>query len=167
MNFIFDMDGTLTDPTHRHEALSKGTITDEEYAVMLSNDPPINASVTLARSLARDHRIHIITSRPALVAQNTARWLKAQGIKPDSLWFRGNSDLNRSGCEVKEGLLQILLEHDYLTKKEPCAAFEDDLDAVRMYARYDIPTYTLPDLKNLHRYQRTLLQGKDEMGIHI
>ena len=101
---LVDMDGTLSDCTHReHHTQSKPPNWPAFFRGM-GDDPPNASIVELTRRLATDHDILIVTGRPQEFLGETLEWLTRNGIAPAEIWMRREGD-HRPDFVVKREVL--------------------------------------------------------------
>ena len=79
--FIFDLDGTLADDSHRAHFIASGTKDWDAYYAACPDDKPIEHTIQLAHDLhARGYKIVIITGRSETVRRETEDWLIRHGF---------------------------------------------------------------------------------------
>ena len=94
---IFDLDGTLSDGTHRLHLLPKKdlhlTESWSEFNGASIGDSPIQSTIDVANALYRSGMtVIILTGRSDEVKTETMIWLDRYGVKYDSLIMRRASD---------------------------------------------------------------------------
>jgi hypothetical protein len=104
---IFDLDGVLSDASHRQKFLREDPPDWQNFNLSAASDPPIPAGVAFAASIAADQRLVIITARPLGIADLTLDWLHAHGVRHDLLILRGDGD-ERPTAEMKRAQLREL-----------------------------------------------------------
>ena len=130
MFVVFDLDGTLSDDTHRKHLLPKSENRDnrdwEPYSLASVDDPPFDPVVNLLQTLSMAHEIEIWTGRSIRYMKETTDWLDKQSISGfiDMLRMRPDGD-KRSVIEVKGEWLE---EQEY-----PDIIFEDYTKTVNYY----------------------------------
>lgn len=127
---IFDLDGTLCDPTHRLAHLHAREY--DTFNALCSHDPANETLVAMLRVFHRaKYRIVICTGRSAKFIGHTKSWLYDRRIPFDLLLMRPEGDL-RPDAQVKRDLL----EDAYITPGRVLAIFEDRLRVVEMWRRH-------------------------------
>jgi phosphoglycolate phosphatase-like HAD superfamily hydrolase len=144
--YIFDLDGTLFDTTHRQHLID-GTVTPKDWPAFFEAchlDPPIPHMINLAYAVCNDVDIVFLTGRSADVRQKTldalnkafgsAHGTPADWIKNEDLYMRASGD-HRADTIVKSELLDQVIA-DGLT---PVMCFEDRSSVVSMWRERGIP----------------------------
>lgn len=81
MNYVFDLDGTLSDARHRLHHIQGETKDWDAFYAAAKDDPPIEPVVRLAGELlARGHILYIVTGRSDQVRLDTLDWLDRHGL---------------------------------------------------------------------------------------
>lgn len=120
---IFDLDGTLSDYSHRLDIVDI-----DEFRKAGEFDAPLPSMVTLAYALARHNNIAIVTARSTASKIPTMKWLN----KHFTLWswlFMRTGDV--TDPNYKE---QVLL--DGLKGENVVLAIDDKKSVCEMYAKY-------------------------------
>ena len=107
MFIVFDLDGTLTDPTHREHFVRRpmGEKDWEGFHANAVSDPPKRAVLETFKALsAAGHDIEIWTGRDEKYRASTELWLAAQGISGVTLKMRPDGD-HTSDNEMKAAWL--------------------------------------------------------------
>lgn len=97
---IFDIDGTLSDASHRHQlAQAKDW---EQFHSLAVDDPVIIAVADLMLELSGKNDIILLTGRPDKYRSITEKWLKDAGLGGihSALLMRGDDDF-RPDIEMK------------------------------------------------------------------
>ena len=132
--YIFDLDGTLADDSHRWHHVEQANDWDAYYAAC-PQDKPIEHVFAIARSLqASGFRIAIVTGRSESIRHETEAWLLVHGLMYDELIMRKKGDRRRNS-ELKVAALHALREKGYL----PLMAFEDLEPAVKAWREAGLP----------------------------
>lgn len=127
-NIIFDIDGTLSDPSERLHFL-KNKDWDGFYDACM-NDAPVHHVIYLLQELNKDHSVYILTGRPERIKDKTLAWLKANNISFTDIFFRKDGD-HRQDYIVKEEMLKAL-------NKRIWFAVDDRKQVVDMFRRNNI-----------------------------
>jgi hypothetical protein len=133
---IVDMDGTLSDATHRlHLIASKPKDWDRFFA--LCGEDGVHAHVGSAVNLFHQaYKVVIVTGRPARCIPDTVAWLKRHWIRHDALFSRADGD-HRADDIVKEEIL----DRNILPAFTPIFAMDDRDRVVSMWRRRGIPCW--------------------------
>src|SRR6266436_8545187 len=109
MIYIFDIDGTLADISHRLHFIQEKPADWRAFFAACPEDKPIAEVIEVAKALQPIHPIKLITGRSDEVEQETAQWINDQGIYFSDLLMRKSGD-HREDSIVKAELLDSLLE---------------------------------------------------------
>lgn len=90
---VFDLDGTLSNATHRVAFAQAGQW--DEFHSLSHLDEPHEEIATLYRLVADKFGIIILTGRNEKYRQLTLRWLYKYGLEPDYLFMRGDDDFQK------------------------------------------------------------------------
>lgn len=101
---LVDMDGTLSDCTHREHHIRGRRKDWPAFFRGMGQDPPNLSIVELTKRLARDHEIFIVTGRPQEYLGETLDWLTRHAIVPAEIWMRPAGD-HRPDYTVKREVL--------------------------------------------------------------
>lgn len=107
---LVDMDGTLSDVSHRIHHI-RGKKNWKQFFRLMDQDPPVAAVVDWVRNLAEDHEIVIVTGRPDDFRRNTEDWLKRYAVPYSRLLMRRSGD-HRPDHVVKKELLERVDKHN-------------------------------------------------------
>lgn len=130
---IFDIDGTLSDPTERMKFLEKKDYFN--FYGEAKNDPANAEMCSLAFICYLSYDVYFLTGRPECIRDDTLAWLQkhvCNAIKSDRLLMRKNSDY-RKDYVLKEEWLQELKK-----KGDIFFAVEDRQQVVDMYRRNEV-----------------------------
>ena len=138
--YIFDLDGTLADDSHRwHHVQATGDW--DKYYAEASADKPITHVIEIAKALrVAGYSIVIITGRSESIRAETEQWLLQHGVLFRELIMRKKSDRRRNS-ELKLEALEDLVLRGYL----PLMVFEDLPAAVATYRRAGVPCAQVAD----------------------
>lgn len=144
---IFDMDGTLSDPSHRLHHLD-GEKDWKAFHDGMIDDAPNEGVVELARILKRAateglgiDAVLVVTARhddPAY-ERMTREWLELHDVPCDRLYMRRNDD-TRPDHVIKQEILQRILDDGY----EPILVVDDREKVVRMWRSMGITALQCP-----------------------
>ena len=130
MIYIFDIDGTLADISHRLHFIQKKPADWDGFFAACVDDEPIPEIIQVAKSLSPVAHIVMVSGRSDVVRSQTLDWMSELGIPCDCLMMRAAGD-HREDSIVKAELLDDLRE---VYKDEPIAGvFEDRKQVVDMY----------------------------------
>lgn len=132
--YIFDLDGTLADSSHRAHHLRGPSVNRAAWERDIVSDRPIAGMVSAAQA-ARQAGIKVLlaTSRREMCRPATVAWLSAHGIEYHALYMRPD-DYDGDAYGVKSGHLYRIREHGY----QPVLAFDDDPSSCLVYANAGI-----------------------------
>jgi FMN phosphatase YigB (HAD superfamily) len=131
MIYIFDIDGTLADLSHRLHFITGEKKDWTGFFADCESDAPIPEVIQVARSLGHynKHKIVMITGRSDEIRDKTIIWLLDHNVPCDGLYMRKKGD-HREDCVVKAELLDELVASGC----PPIAGvFEDRQQVVGMY----------------------------------
>lgn len=130
MIYIFDIDGTLSDLSHRLHFIQEKPADWRAFFAACPADKPITEVIEIAKALQPTHSIELITGRSDEVEGQTAQWINDQGIFFSGLLMRKAGD-HREDSVVKAELLDSLLSCVPLSSI--AGVFEDRQQVVDMY----------------------------------
>lgn len=140
---IFDMDGTIADPSHRLHHLD-GEKDWKSFHLACGDDPAFEAIARLVRILHRVAEagdgidaVIIVTARhdDPVIKQLTLDWLEINEIPYHRLYMRRDNDYRRDHL-VKADILQQIIDDGY----EPVLSIDDRPEVVRMWRDHGITT---------------------------
>lgn len=139
--YIFDIDGTLADLTHRLHHIQKQPKDWEKFFAACSGDAPIQHICRLACDLNASSPIVLVSGRSDRVRVETDYWLKViGGIIHSALYMRNDGD-HRPDNIVKGELLDKLIADGW----KPLMAFDDRNQVVKMWRERGIPCAQVAD----------------------
>ena len=106
---LFDLDGTLSDPSHREHLVRCEKPDWEEFFRQAKFDPPNQKIVNLCNTLYSHYEIMIVTGRPDSIRKETQEWLKINQVKYDGLTMRQEGN-HKPDSEIKKDVLDSLIE---------------------------------------------------------
>ena len=131
MIYIFDIDGTIADLTHRLPFILREPKAWDSFFMAAAEDKPIFEVISVARALFDvDHKILMVTGRSEISREITVKWLAKYRVLYEKLYMRAADD-HREDNIVKSELLDKVLQ-DY-PKVKIGGAFEDRQQVVDMY----------------------------------
>lgn len=132
--YIFDIDGTLADCSHRVDLVNGPNANWREFFAACVDDKPITHIMNVAHALEGTHDFVVFVSgRSDEVRAETERWLSKYGFF-QALYMRKAGD-HRPDHVVKLELLAQLRADGY----EPIMAFDDRNRVVQMWRDVGIP----------------------------
>ena len=160
---IFDVDGTIADPSHRIHHLDGIEKDWKAFHAAAQDDPVIEGVAAIARLMYAAAEagngvdaVLIVTARhddPQIKATLVA-WLELANIPYHRLYMRKDDD-TRPDHVIKAGILQQILDDGY----QPICVFDDRPEVVRMWRDHGITTMQVaPDEQPATQYAgQTLL----------
>ena len=158
--FVFDLDGTLSDPAHRHH-LVEGQHPDwPRFHAAAADDPPHAGVLALARTLHASPAatVAVCTTRGEEQRTVTEAWLAAHGLRGVRVRMRAEGD-RRNDAEVKREQLAAWTAAD----ERPVLAVDDGPSAGAMWRAEGI---TVLDPGTWHESDATPLAQRDPPGEH-
>lgn len=125
MIVAFDIDGTLSNGSHRDHLAKSGQW--DEFHALCHLDKPYQAAVSVLQALgAAGHLIEIWTARPDSVQVPTELWLAKHSIPYDGLLMRKHGDWRRA----------YIVKLEWYLRREPAGrpalVFEDHPETTRL-----------------------------------
>ena len=132
MIYIFDIDGTLADLSHRLHFIQGEKKDWAGFFAGCEEDEPISEVIQVVRALAHYgcHKIIMITGRSDEIKGKTLTWLVENNVPCDKLYMRKAGD-HREDSIVKSELLDEVLAGVQLSYI--AGVFEDRQQVVDMY----------------------------------
>jgi hypothetical protein len=134
--YIFDIDGTLADNSHRTHHLLKTPKDWDGYHENFENDTPIVRACRSASDLARYHPIVFCSGRHSGQAVGTQKWLLTHVGLAGPLYMRKEGDHRLDSIIKKELLAQIRFDGF-----EPLMVFDDRNQVVEMWRAEGVPCF--------------------------
>lgn len=135
MIYIFDLDGTLADNSHRLHHIQGESQNWRKYQELCDKDTPIEATILVARALKlASHTIIILTGRSDHVREETRVWLDVYDVPYDKLIMREKTDF-RPDTEYKSDMLEKHING------EVKAVFEDRNSMIQWWRSQGILCY--------------------------
>jgi phosphoglycolate phosphatase-like HAD superfamily hydrolase len=134
---VFDVDGVLSDATHRQHFLEGPGMYWDSFFQACGEDPLIVETARMGQLLDASHRVVLLTARPIRVRPQTLRWLgvHADAVRWDLLIMRDEDDWG-SSRSYKAGVLRDLQGLGFDVR----LALEDDPRNVEMFRKAGVPT---------------------------
>jgi phosphoglycolate phosphatase-like HAD superfamily hydrolase len=138
MIYIFDLDGTICDVTHRLHFIQSPLHDWDAFFDACVDDKPIWEVISVARALnAAGHKNIMVTGRSSAVQEQTTAWLKKYRVPSNGLSMRAAGD-HREDHIVKSEILDQLISANFfqsaqLPSMEIGGVFEDRQQVVDMY----------------------------------
>jgi hypothetical protein len=131
MLYVFDIDGTIADISHRLHFITKPEKDWTAFYLAAAEDQPIWDTITVARALAKaGHRVIYITGRSEDIRGITNAWLLKYRVPQGSLYMRKANDY-REDFQVKSEILDKILNTPGFENID--GVFEDRQQVVDMY----------------------------------
>lgn len=131
--YLFDIDGTLADLTHRLSHIQKEPKDWNAFFDACADDAPIGHIVELATMLSIHSRVVFVSGRSDRVRDVTMDWLRDRGLF-GPLYMRRDGD-HRPDDIVKGELLEEILGDGW----KPVMAFDDRNQVVEMWRSRGVP----------------------------
>lgn len=147
---VCDLDGTLSDGTHRLHLLPTEdlhlTESWSEFNKAAFGDSPIKSTVAVVNGLwMSGFAIVILTGRSDEVMADTFKWLNENGVKYDTLIMRRKED-NRKDTIIKEEVLRAIGLENIV------CAFDDSPNVVKHFRSLGITTYQVTEYDKPHNH---------------
>ena len=144
MIFLFDLDGTLCDITHRLHFIKSDPQDWRGFFRACVDDQPIDDVCTLCRSLHEmGARIIYVSGRSDEVRTETDWWLKRHALPAGPLFMRVQGDHRYDNIVKGELLDQVIKE--YGSREEIAGVFEDRDQVVKMYRERGLRVYQVAE----------------------
>jgi len=131
--YVFDIDGTVSDCSHRVHHITKSPKDWKAFFAADGADEPITHMVDLALHLAKVAPVVFVTARPAEWRASTVAWLARQYLS-GPVYMRAIGD-RRDDNIVKSELIDQVIADGF----EPIMAFEYRTRVVKMLRARGIP----------------------------
>lgn len=134
--YVFDLDGTLADLSHRRPLLDAKDW--RGFFAAVGADEPIPHVIEVLRTLhASGHRVEIWSGRSDECRAETEAWLRRHGVPDDiAVIMRGAGD-HRPDEMVKREFLHGVAQPDVI--------FDDRRRVVEMWRREGVPCFQVAD----------------------
>lgn len=139
--YIFDIDGTIADLSHRLPHIQKTPKDWDAFFAACPDDVPIIHTIKLAIDLAlAEARIVYVSGRSDQCRPETEAWLRHHALPAGRVYMRQAGD-HRPDHEVKVELLNQLRADGLV----PVMAFDDRNSVVKMWRGLGIPCAQVAD----------------------
>ena len=147
---IVDLDGTLSDGTHRLHLLPTENLhlteSWSEFNRAAAGDSPIKSTIAVINGLwVSGFAIVILTGRSDEVRYETCKWLNENGVKFDEIIMRRQED-NRKDTVIKEEALRAIGLDNIV------CAFDDSPNVVKHFRSLGITTYQVTEYDKPHAH---------------
>lgn len=132
--YIFDLDGTLADASHRFHHIAQQPKDWRSYFAACGDDAPIPHIILLAKQLAATMKIVYVSGRSDECRELTAEWMARFALPFGPLYMRRAGDHRPDDIVKVEMLAQIRADGH-----EPLMAFEDRDRVVAAWRAAGIP----------------------------
>jgi hypothetical protein len=140
MAYIFDIDSTLADPSHRLHHIQKDPKDWEAFYEAANKDGMIHPTVGIYQLLNNADRTFLVTGRAERHRKLTEDWLDARYIYCDGLYMRKDGD-HREDAVVKREIYETQIKDNYNVE----AVFEDRNQCVKMWRDLGLVCYQVCD----------------------
>jgi phosphoglycolate phosphatase-like HAD superfamily hydrolase len=147
MIYIFDIDGTLADISHRLHFIQQKPADWREFFSQCGDDAPIEDVIELARKLAETSELIYVTGRSDECRAETVAWLKAHKVPTwaRKVYMRKAGD-HRPDHLVKAELLdELIADWKVPTHFQIAGVFEDRKQVVDMYRAKGLRVFQVAD----------------------
>lgn len=134
MHYVFDLDGCISDCSHRLLLIQGKHKNWDEFFQQAANDKPIRPNIDLAKTLDAFNVVIFITGRSESIKEITLDWLNQQGfywVSNNSLYMRKLKDYREDSIIKPELLLEA--QKDWGLRTENAVIFEDRKQVVDAY----------------------------------
>jgi phosphoglycolate phosphatase-like HAD superfamily hydrolase len=134
--YVFDIDGTLADATHRLHHIQKQPKDWDAFHAGTDKDAPISHIIQVAMTLGLGTPIVLCTGRPEHTREATNRWLIEHGLYTvvHKLYMRADGD-HRTEFEVKRDILQVMRADGW----QPIMVWDNRDQSVKFWRDAGIP----------------------------
>lgn len=139
--YIFDIDGTLADLSHRLPHIQKTPKDWDAFFGCVADDTPIEHTIKLAIDVAlAGANIVYVSGRSDQCREATEDWLRRHALPEGKVYMRKQGD-HRPDHQVKVELLAELRAEGH----SPVMAFDDRNAVVKMWRELGIPCAQVAD----------------------
>ena len=134
---IIDLDGTLSDNSHRKHLIEGENKEWRKYLEKASEDELIEDVADFIRDLAEDHRMVVLTMRSDEIRCQTLDWLESHDIPFDELIMLSEGRWEISDDNFKKEKIDEI--------ENPVLAIDDKISNCKMFESQGLKTYTVED----------------------
>ena len=140
--FIFDIDGTIADCSHRLEHIQKDNPDWDTFYSLCVNDKPIDNVCHLLRAIPMNFEIIFITGRSEKWRGHTTNWIGRifWGFRPALILMRADGD-HRPDYVIKKEIYDEYIKDKY----NVVGVFEDRDQVVKMWRELGLTCYQVAD----------------------
>ena len=110
---IVDIDGTLSDLTHRLHFSKEPTKDWDKFFELVKDDSPRQEIIDQVKELSHTYNIILVSGRPERCRQATLDWMNRHGVPVRLLFMRQDHD-KRPDTEVKQDILNKYFRKDLI-----------------------------------------------------
>lgn len=110
---IVDIDGTLSDLTHRVHFSKEPTKDWDRFFDLVKDDTPRIDTIEKVKGLHKTHDIVLVSGRPERCRKDTYEWMKKHDVPFTTLFMRQDND-KRPDTEVKKDILDKYFKKDLI-----------------------------------------------------
>ena len=104
---LFDMDGVLSDASHRQQYLREDPPNWEMFNSRAWKDPALRPGLNDLRDAAADHQVIVVTARPVVTIDMTEQWLAERDLPVELLVLRPDGDQRHSPAVKRDELARL------------------------------------------------------------
>lgn len=131
---IFDMDGVLSDASHRQQYLREDPPNWEMFNSRAWKDPALAEGLADLRAAAVEHQVVVVTARPVVTVDMTEQWLAERDLPVELLVVRPEGDQRHSPAVKRDELARLRN-----AGADVRLAVEDHPGIVEMYEHEGVP----------------------------
>ena len=135
---IFDLDGVISDASHRQHFLKKSEKDWDGFFSACTQDPPIYSGLQLINLIHQLQGVIILTARPVTIQSETLDWLKRHDVDWNALIMRSEQD-HKSSAEMK----LLAINEISAASFDPILVFDDDPKNIAMFKEQGIPAVSV------------------------
>tara|TARA_B100001996_G_scaffold382690_1_gene375269 strand:+ start:2041 stop:2517 length:477 start_codon:yes stop_codon:yes gene_type:complete len=135
---IFDLDGVISNASHRQHFLKNVEKDWDGFFSACTDDPPIESGVRLINIVSKLNGTIILTARPVSIQSKTLDWLSRHGVSWNALIMRSNQD-HLGSAEMKFAAVTEILD----ASLNPLLVFDDDPKNIAMFEKHNIPSVSV------------------------
>lgn len=133
MTYIFDIDGTIADASHRLHHIEGDIKNWDAFFSECDKDRKIDNIVNVLNTLTlHQYPVYFITGRNESIRDKTEFWIRQNTLVRHPIIYMRKDNDHRQDIEVKPELMQQLIK-DYQAIKEQVVIFEDRTSVVKKW----------------------------------